>query len=354
VPAACHVPVRTAEITAPAPSELPFDVVRVTPAVTAATHIDERSGFTVLFTTALAEDTATVAAGDVLAITVWENIDQGLLNPQGIGATPLPHAKVDEKGFIFVPYVGLIRASGRTLSQLRETIRVRLAEKTLNPQVDLFPVDAKGRVISIQGQVHALGLYPIELPTERLLAMLARAGGVTADPEVIRLKLRRGAATGEIWVQDLYDNPANNVALHTGDALITERDRRIFTALGAVGRPSVVPFPLRDLSAERAMGAVGELIVATADPTGVFIFRTEQAKIAAKILPGKFTSGPRRIVYLLDLTKSGGLFLAREFNMRDGDTLYVTSAPFTKWVKILQTVAPLVTFGGSAKTLGTF
>jgi len=275
-----------------------------------------------------------------------------LLNPQGIGATPLPHVKVDERGFIFVPYVGLIRASGRTLSQLRETIQARLAEKTLNPQVDVFPVDAKGRVISIQGQVRTPGLYPIERPTERLLAMLARAGGVTEDPEVIRLKLRRGSATGEIWVQDLYDDPANNVALQTGDALIAERDRRIFTALGAVGRPSVVPFPVRDLSAERAMGAVGGLIDATADPTGVFVFRNEQAAIAAKILPGGSGTGEsNRVVYLLDLTKPGGLFLAREFIMRDGDTLYVTSAPFTKWMKVLQSIAPLVTFTGSARAL---
>ena len=91
------------EITAAAPQDLQFDVVRVTPAVTAATRIDERSGFTVAFTEARVENTATVAPGDVMAITVWENIDQGLLNPQGIGATPLPHVKVDEKGFIFVP-----------------------------------------------------------------------------------------------------------------------------------------------------------------------------------------------------------------------------------------------------------
>ena len=304
------------------------------------------------------ENTATIAPGDVMAITVWENIDQGLLNPQGIGATPLPHVKVDEKGFIFVPYVGLIRAAGRTLSQLRETIQARLAEKTLNPQVDVFPVDGQGRVISIQGRVRTPGLYPIERPTERLLAMLARAGGVTEDPEVIRLKLRRGGATGEIWVQDLYDNPGNDVALRSGDALIAERDRRIFTALGAVGRQSVVPFPVRDLSVERAMGAVGGLVDATADPTGVFVFRNESAAIVAKFLPG--TAGQsgagesRRVVYLLDLTKPGGLFLAREFFMRDGDTLYVTSAPFTKWMKILQSVAPLVTFSGSARTLTTY
>ena len=342
------------EITSAAAPELPFEVVRVTPAVTAATRIDERSGFSRAFIDARTENTATVAPGDVMAITVWENIDQGLLNPQGIGATPLPHVKVDERGFIFVPYIGLIRAAGRTLSQLREAIRARLAEMTLNPQVDVFPVDGQGRVVSVQGRVRTPGLYPIERPTERLLAMLARAGGVIDDPEVIRLKLRRGAVTGEIWVQDLYDDPANDVALRAGDALIAERDRRIFTALGAVGRPSMVPFPVRDLSAEQAIGAVGGLIDAAADPTGVFIFRTERGAIAAKVVPGRAVDGPRRIVYLLDLTQPGGMFLAREFIMRDGDTLYVTSAPFTTWMKILQSVAPLVTFTGSARTLTAF
>ena len=350
--AACAVPRSGpdySEITATAPADLSYDVVRVTPAVVSATRIDERSGFPSSFVSTAAENTATIAVGDVVAITVWENIDQGLLNPQGIGATPLPHVKVDERGMIFVPYVGLLRAAGRTLSQLRESIRARLAEKTLNPQVDVFPVDGQGRLVSVQGRVRTPGLYPIEPATERLLPMMARAGGVTEEPEVIRLKLRRGFETGEIWVQDLYDNPANNVALRGGDALIAERDRRIFTALGAVGRQATVPFPVRDLSVERAMGTVGGLLDATADPTGVFIFRTEPGEIASRFLKGG--SGPRRVVYLLDLTKPGGLFLAREFIMRDGDTLYVTSAPFTRWMKVLQSIAPLVTFSGSARVL---
>jgi polysaccharide export outer membrane protein len=353
-PSACALPRNGpsyGEITAPAPADLHYDIVRVTPAVAAATRIDERRGFPPAFTSAAPENTAEVAPGDVMAITVWENIDQGLLNPQGIGATPLPHVKVDEQGYIFVPYVGLIRAAGRTLAQLRATIQARLAEKTLNPQVDVFPVNDKGRVVSVQGRVRAPGLYPIERPTQRLLAMLARAGGITEDPEVIRLKLRRGAETGEVWVQDVYDDPLNDVALRNGDAVIAERDRRIFTALGSVGRPATVPFPVRDLSAERAIGAVGGLVDSTADPTGVFIFRTESPEIAAKVLPNAAGGQLRRIVYLLDLTRPGGLFLAREFIMRDGDTLFVTSAPFTQWTKILQSVAPFVTFTASVRTL---
>jgi len=160
-------------------------------------------------------------------------------------------------------------------------------------------------------------------------------------------------------VQDLYDDPRNNVALRSGDALIAERDRRIFTALGSVGRQATVQFPSRELSAARAMGSVGGLLDATADPTGVFVFRREPPEIAAKVVPsrtgsGSVGAGAGRIAYLIDLTRPGGMYLAREFMMRDGDTLYVTSAPFTAWMKVLQSVAPFVTFGGSVRALTTY
>lgn len=356
--AACAVPRAGpdyGEITAPAAAGLEFDVVRVTPAVARATRIDERLGFDAALADLPAEDTDIIAPGDVLSVTVWENIDQGLLTPEGIGATALPQRRVDDHGMIFIPYVGPVRAAGISVAALREAIRAALADKTLEPQVDVSAVESRGRMVSVQGQVRSPGLYPIEQPTTRLLAMLARAGGVAEDPEVIRLKLRRGTATGEIWVQDLYDDPRNDVALRAGDAIIAERDRRLFTALGAVGRQATVPFPVRDLTVERAMGTVGGLVDGAADPTGVFVFRTERPEIAARVLAGSLvgTEG-RRMVYLIDLTQPGGMFLAREFVMRDGDTLYVTAAPFTRWMKLLQSVAPLVNFSGSVKTLGTF
>ena len=55
------------EVTAAAPQEMHFDIVRVTAAVTAAILIDERSGFARAFIDAPAENTATVAPGDVMA-----------------------------------------------------------------------------------------------------------------------------------------------------------------------------------------------------------------------------------------------------------------------------------------------
>lgn len=343
------------EITdAPPPEDFGFEVVSVTSGVVQLTRADERSGFSVSFVEAGAEAPYTLARGDVLAITVWENIDEGLLNPAGIGATPLPNSQVDERGRIFVPYVGEVAAAGRTINDLRESIRAQLAEKTLNPQVDIFRVEAKGRLISVQGVVNSPGLYPIERATTHLLPMMARAGGVTLDPEIVRLKLRRGRVQGEIGLQDLYDDPRNDVHLRAGDAIILERDRRTFTALGAVSGPTTVQFPTRDLSVVGALGTVGGLRELAADPTGVFLFREEPVEVAKRLLPDLEITEPQRIAYIIDLTKPEGMFLARDFGVRDGDTIYVTTAPFVRWLKILSAVTPLVNTAGSTRSLGGF
>ena len=337
-----------------APADFGFHVMPLTPEIARVTRFDEKSGFSVGFINRPAEAVNTLARGDVLAITVWENIDEGLLNPAGIGATPLPNTRVDERGRIFVPYVGPVRAAGLTIGQLRQRIQSALAQKTLNPQVNIYRAEALGRQVSVQGVVNAPGLYPIEPPTTHILPMMARAGGVSIDPEVVRLKLRRGQVQGEIWLQDLYDEPRNDVHLKSGDAIIAERDRRIFTALGAVTSSSTVQFPTREVSVIRALGTVGGLSDNTADPTGVFLFREESEEIAKRLLPGQEITGPQRIAYIIDLTQPAGLFLAREFMMRDSDTIYVTTAPFVRWLKILQAISPLVNFAGSTRSLGGF
>ncbi len=38
---------------------------------------------------------------------------------------------------------------------------------------------------------------------------------------------------------------------------------------------------------------------------------------------------------MLDLTQPTGMFEARDFLIRDGDTVYVTEAPYVQWNKTL-------------------
>ncbi|MEM7188380.1 MAG: polysaccharide biosynthesis/export family protein [Pseudomonadota bacterium] len=339
------------DISASDNADYPFEIVPMTPDVASKANLDERRGFSVTFLKAGAEAVTRIARGDVLAITVWENADEGLLNPAGIGATQLPNSKVDERGRIFVPYIGLVQAAGRTIGDLRETIRESLAGKTVDPQIDVFPFQALGRQISVQGVVNAPGLYPIERHTTHILPMMAKAGGVALDPEIVRLKLRRGRLQGEIWLADLYDQPENDVHLRNGDAIIAERDRRLFTALGAVGSPATIQFPTRDVSVIQALGIVGGLREQSADPTGVFLFREEPVEIARRLFPGQEIDSPLRVAYIVDLTQPAGMFLARDFLMRDRDTIYVTTAPFVRWLKILQAISPIINFGGSARNI---
>ena len=331
-----------------------FEVLTVTTEVAYLTAVDERSSFSFKFVRTGAEPHYLIERGDTLAITIWENSDEGLLSPAGVGASPLPQVRVDERGRISVPYIGPVAAAGRTLSQVRRDIAKRLSGKTVDPQVDVFPVEQKGRSVSIQGIVGAPGVYPIDRLTTHILPMLAKAGGIQLEPEAVRIKLRRGRVQGEIWLTDLYDSPENDVHLRSGDHIIVERDRRIFTALGAVGANKTMQFPTRTVSLIRAIGLVGGLRDETADPTGVFVFREEPSEIARQLFPGREIDGPVRVAYIVDLTKPAGMFIARDFKMRDRDTIYVTDASYIRWQKIMQAIAPVVSFGGAARSLGGF
>ena len=105
-----------------------------------------------------------------------------------------------------------------------------------------------------------------------------------------------------------------------------------------------MPFETQRVSGIEALAIVGGLSTLSADPTGIFVFRDEPAHIANKVLGRNDITGDRRFVYVLDLTSPTGVFLAREFNIRDLDTVYVTEAPYNQFAKILGAiVAPAST-----------
>jgi polysaccharide export outer membrane protein len=168
--------------------------------------------------------------------------------------------------------------------------------------------------------------------------MLARAGGVSITPEIAQVTVTRGRHTGKIWLKDLYANPKMDIALRPGDVILVEEDTRAFTALGATGGQSRVQFETQTLSALEAIAQVGGLSTNFADPTGVFILRNEPEEIAKAVLGRSDLIGDQRMIYVLDLTKPNGLFSARDFVIRDGDTVYVTEAPYVQWQKTLNAV----------------
>lgn len=325
-------------------------VLTVNDHVTRTTSVVPALGFSKAFIKAGSLGSDTIRPGDTLGLTIWENVSDPLFGAPGSPATPLEEVQVDGSGFIFIPYAGRVRAAGNSPEALRRIITQKLDKQTPDPQVLVTRLAGDGSTVSIVGGVGGQGVYPIQRPTRTLAAMLSRAGGIAIEPEIAQITVIRGKARGKIWFQDLYNHPELDIALRNGDRILIEKDTRAFTALGATGAQSRVQFETQTLSAIEAIAQVGGLTSAVADPTGVFVFRNEPEKVANLVMGRKDLKGAQRMIYVLNLTQPNGMFMARDFIIRDGDTVYVTEAPIVQWNK---TMGALTGTLGSAETISS-
>ena len=312
-------------------------VLTVDDRINAIAAVAPALGFSSAFLNAAPIGSDTIREGDTLGLTIWENVDDGLLVPTGQNATVLEEVQVGSDGFIFVPYAGRIRAAGNTPEAIRRIIAEKLSDQTPDPQIQVRRLAGDGATVAITGAVGASGIYPLERPTRTLSEVLSAAGGVTAPQQTVRVTVIRGNHRGSVWYEDLFDTPANDIALRNDDQIVVEEDTRFFTALGATGTQDRVQFFDQSISAIEAIAQVGGLSSTLADPTGVFVFRNEPEAIAEQ-LTGADLTGTQRVVYVLDLTKPNGMFMARDFAIRDGDTVYVTEAPFVQFNKTIAAV----------------
>ena len=119
-----------------------------------------------------------------------------------------------------MPYAGRIRAAGNTPEAIRRIITDKLEDQTPDPQVEVRRLAGDGATVSLIGSVGGQGVYNIERPTRTLATMLARAGGVTVEPEIARITVQRGHHSDTIWFDDLFENPHLDIALRGGDKIL--------------------------------------------------------------------------------------------------------------------------------------
>lgn len=326
-------------------------IVPVDARVARLTAVQNSTGFPASFRQAGIVGSDDVRPGDKLSFRIWENVDQGLMTQEGMNATGLSEVQVDGSGFVFVPYAGRIKASGNSIEELRRIITEKLAEQTPDPQIEIARVAGDGATVSVMGDIGGQGVYPIERPTRTLSSMIARAGGVAVDPQIAQVTVTRGSHSGTARLIDIYDNPDMDIALRPGDVILVEADPRSFTAMGATGAQTRVKFESAELTAIEALAQVGGLQTNSADPKGIFVLRDETASIANAVLGRSDLKGTQRVAYVLNLTEPDGLFNARDFMIRDGDTIYVTEAPYVRWQKTLAVLMGTATSANSVNQL---
>ena len=256
----------------------------------------------------------------------------------------LPQQQIDLSGRITVPFAGSIQAAGRTPQAIEREIIARLRGKAHDPQVVVRRVSNATATVSVLGDVAQSGRVSLTGKGERLLEIIAAAGGTAQPLSKSVVQITRLDRTATVPLSTVVADGRENIILQPNDIVTVSYQPFSFTALGATGSSSEVPLEGTVVSLSQALGRVGGLADNRADVKGVFVFRFEEpAALDPRILAGARTTpdGKIPVIYRVDMSDPATLLLAQRFPIKNKDVLYVANAPLTDFAKFVNIVASL-------------
>jgi polysaccharide export outer membrane protein len=289
-----------------------------------------------------------IGVGDVLNISIFEAAPGGLFTPgQASGARPgnfvdLPPQAVDQKGSIYVPYAGEIPAAARTIPDIQQAIVARLRNRAIEPQVVVSLNQQHSSVVSVLGDVNTPGVLSLNSVGERMLALIARAGGPKFEAIESYVTLQRDGKRVKVLLSRVVHDPRENIFIRPNDVIFLTRESPTFTALGALnqnvfGFNSEIPFDVETLTLAQAMGKAGGLNDLQSDPSELYVYRYEERHYLEKlgVDTTRFTSDMIPTIYRLNLRDPSGMLLASAFQMKIKDVMYVANAKVVDYYKLL-------------------
>lgn len=322
-----------------------LELVEITPAVAARLEKFRAPPLAGRFKTGKPSPSLTVGAGDTLAITIFEAGSGGLFSTSagqlggGSKSAVLPPQPIGPDGQITVPYAGRIVAAGRTPDQIERAIVDKLRDKAIEPQVVATLQSVRSNLVTVDGEIGTAGRVPLSPKGDRILDVIAGAGGTKGQAGDLFVRLTRNGVTGSVPLRTILEDPAQNIWAWPGDQIFVYREPQTFTAYGATGRSGTFPFEFGRLSLAEAIGVAAGLNDLRAEPAGVFVYRQEQADLLCDIKGEKpcTAGGERRpVVFQINLRDPAGIALAQRVPIRSRDVLYVANADGVEWTKVLR------------------
>ena len=301
-----------------------------------------------------------IGPGDTLQVTVWEAppaVLFGGYTTLGSAGSPamtgtviqqqstIPPLTVDENGRIRLPFAGSIPAAGRTPAEVEREITRRLVGMAHLPQVSVGIVQNASSTVAVLGNIKTNGRVPITPRGERLLDIIAAAGGVSNPVTKTAIEVQRDAKVGYVPLSTLLRDPSQNVRVGPHDVVTVLYQDFSFTALGATSTSGEIPFESTGISLAQALARVGGLKDTRANARGAFVFRFEKPSAldpAVAAVSPRTPDGRVPVIYRVNLRDPASLFAAQDFPMRDKDVIYVSTAPLSdlqNFVSILSSMA---------------
>jgi len=314
----------------------------------------------------------------------------------GRRAATIPDQQVGADGAISVPYAGRVPAAGRLPVELQQAIEARLAQKALGPQALVIIKKSAANAVTvllneseqassagfgetsiedlisnlsnlvqvpaavaagagvfpnpIQAAPAAGARVPLSPGGDRLLQIIAAAGGAKAPVHETFVRLSRDGVTATIPLEQLVADPTEDIYAQPGDVVTLIRVPQTFSVFGATGRNAQIAFETRNITLGEALAKSQGLRDDLAKPEGVFLFRYEPNSVL-QALDQPVATGARGgvspVVYRFNLRDGKTNSLAQGFPVRDKDVIFVADAPAAQVYKFFtalnQVTGPIVT-----------
>ena len=277
--------------------------------------------------------------GDALDIVIYEagvalfggtTAATGGFDP-GAKAEKLPTTRIDDGGYIQLPFIGRVHVAGQTISQVETQLRGGLRGMSQNPQVLVAIHEVITNSVIVGGEVGKPGRLVLPTNHETLSDAIALAGGYRGEAKDLVVRISRRGRDSQTRLTAVLNDASQDARVYPGDRILVLRAPRSFTVMGAPGKVDLVSFSAANESLAEAMATVGGTNPYLGDPKAIFVFRVVSDEAGKE----------RSVVYHINMMKTGSYFLAQRFAMRDKDILYIGNARANQPSKLVQIISQL-------------
>lgn len=300
-----------------------------------------------------------VGPGDVLDIAIYEagvTLFGGGSTPTAAAAAAagydpsakvekLPPTRVDDDGYITIPFGGRLHVLGRTVHEVSAMVRKSLSGLSQNPQVLVTLREIITNSIIVGGDVSRPGRLVLPTNRETLSDVIALSGGARGEARDLLVRVSRNSRSANYRMNDVLSGAGPDIRVYPGDRITVLSQPRTYTVLGASGKVDRLPFTTSAMKLVEAMGSAGGTNPNMGDPKAVFVFR---------YVPDD-DGQDKPVVYHLNMMKAGSYFLAQRFEIRDGDVIYFGNASSNQPGRLLQLISqlfsPIMTVTAAVQTV---